>query len=180
MIIKKKEAENILEDLTSLHTLWLRMKQFLLLSFTNNSISSDIEYKFLEVKSNTTKYLRVIAEKIDPHQFKYEPTQMSNLLRQAISISHLRGLPLADRKNLLILWHEVLIHLSQVLGAFLLIKEGYQPKKKERKGTTIAALKRGASDSESKKKKKGDAGKAVFIVILLLIVAGVVFVLMNR
>ena len=177
MIRKKKDAEDILENLRELHELWINLRKFLLMGFTEGGISSQVEHNFLQVKSTTSKYLRILADKIDAHQFTYEPENITNLLRQAISVTHLRGLPVADRKNLMIIWHDVYVHLSQVLGAFVFIAEGYQPRKKEKKDTSIAALKKSAS---SKAQKKEGVGKVIFIVILIVLIAGVVFYMMNR
>jgi len=176
-LIKPKDAQEIFDDLKKLHGLWLQVKKFLGLAFTTDAISSDMEYKFLEVKSQTSKFLRVLADKIDSHQFKYEPEKVTALLRQAISVNHIRGLPVADRQNMLILWHEVFIHITQVLGAFHLISEGYQPRKKERKDTSMAALKKGVVKEE---KKKGGSGMVITVIILVALIAGAVYILMNR
>jgi hypothetical protein len=178
-MIKQKEALDILEDIKKLYDLWVSFNSFLMKSFTNEAINQEMEQQFLDIKSMTSKYLRVLAQKIDSKQFKYEPDKMTNLLRQAISIVHLRGLPLADRKNLVLLWHEVYIHLTQVMGAFEFIAEGYQPKKKESKDTSIAALKKGAADAQKKGKKEG-SGKTVLMIVLLLIAAGAVFFIVQR
>lgn len=178
VLFKQKEAEDILEDLTEIYNLWIKMKKFLLRSLSDSPLSGDTEQKFLNVKSQTSKYLRILAEKIDPHQFQYDPEKIQNILRQAISVTHLRGLPVSDRKNLLVLWHEVHVHLAQVLGAFKLISHGYQPKKKVKKDSSIAALKKGASDKKSK--KKSGAGKAVLIIVLLIIVGAAIFFAISR
>ena len=172
VLIKQKDAEDILQDLKNIYDLWFSMKTYLMMGFTDEPLSADIEQNFLEVKSHTSKYLRVLAEKIDPHQFRYDPEKMIQLLRQAISVTHLRGLPTADKKNLFDLWHEVYIHLSQVLGAFLFITEGYQPKKKEKKTTSIASLKKGASGTQ---KKKSNTGKVVVTVVIIVIVVLIYF-----
>lgn len=178
-MIKQKDALAILEDIKKLNSLWLSFKTFLMRSFTNDSITQELELEFLDIKSTTSKYLRVLAQKIDARQFKYEPDKMTTLLRQAISIVHLRGLPIADRKNLVILWHEVYIHLIKVLGAFNLISEGYQPKKREVKDTSVAALKKGAADAQKKVEKEG-MGKTVVMIVLAIMIAGAVFFLLRR
>lgn len=177
-MIKQKDALDILETIKKLNELWISFKNFLMKSFTNEAISQETEQQFLDIKSMTSKYLRVLAQKIESRQFKYEPDKMTTLLRQAISIVHLRGLPIADRKNLVILWHEVYIHLTQVLGAFVFIAEGYQPKKKESKDTSVVAMKKGAADAEKRGKKEG-MGKVIFAIVLL-IVAAVVFLILRK
>ncbi|MBN1901044.1 hypothetical protein JW926_06935 [Candidatus Sumerlaeota bacterium] len=178
-MIKQKEALDMLEDIRKLHELWISFDQFLLKSFTTDPISQEMEQQFLDIKSKTSKYLRVLAQKIDSKQFKYEPDKMTNLLRQAISIIHLRGLPMADRKNLIILWHEAYIHLTQVMGAFEFISEGYQPKKKESRDTSIAALKKGAADAQKRNKKEG-MGKTIIMIALFILIVGVVFFMIKR
>jgi len=99
-IIKYKDAANTLQDIKSLHALWMRMRIFLDMSFTDEPLSADTEQNFLQVKSQLSKYLRVMAEKVDKTQFRYDPEKITNLLRQAISVTHLRGLPIPDRKTL--------------------------------------------------------------------------------
>ncbi len=175
-IIKYKDAANTLQDIKSLHALWMRMRIFLDMSFTDEPLSADTEQNFLQVKSQLSKYLRVMAEKVDKTQFRYDPEKITNLLRQAISVTHLRGLPIPDRKTLFVTWHEVYVHLTQVMGAFSLICEGYQPKKKVKKDSSIAALKRGASD---KKKKESSAGKIILIVVVIIVVV-VGIIALNR
>ncbi len=177
MTMKKKDAETIVADLKKLHHRWINFRNFLQRAFTNEPISPELEQKFLEVKSHTTKNLRVLADRIDRSQFHYDPEKITNLLRQAISITHLRGLPLADKKNLVVLWHEAFIHLSQTLGAFLFISEGYVPRKRERKDTSVAGLKRAASEQGGKKKK---GGKPVVAVVLVLIIIGAIYFLLKK
>jgi hypothetical protein len=174
ILIKPEKAKVILNDLKMLYDLWNTIKGYLLMAFTNEPISPDTEGNFLDVKSHTSKYLRVVAEKIDAHQFRYDPEKISLLLRQAISVTHLRSLPIADRKTLFELWHEVYVHLSQVLGAFLFIMEGYQPLKKEKKITSIASLKKGASGT---RKKESNIGK---VIAALLVTAAAIIILILR
>jgi hypothetical protein len=174
---KQKDTIIILEDLKKLSDLWIGFHNFLMMSFTSESITQEKEHEFLEIKSQTSKYLRVLAQRIDSRQFKYEPDKTTTLLRQAISVVHLRGLPMADRKNLVVLWHEVSIHASQVLGAFGFISEGYQPKKKERKDTTIAGLKKAAG---GEKKKKSAGGKTALTIMLVLIVVVALVIIIKR
>jgi hypothetical protein len=176
-MIKQKQAEKICEDLRHLRELWIKVRYFLNLSFTEDPLTGEIEQKFLEAKSLTTKYLRVLAEKIDTNEFQYDPAKINAILRQAISVVHLRGLPIPDRKNILVLWHEVFVHLSQVLGAFTFIsEENYQPLKKERKDTSIAALKKRGK----KKEKKQGKGKIIFVIILCIVAVVVVVSMMNK
>jgi len=174
---KQKDAISILEDIRKLNNLWNGFHNFLMMSFTSESITQEREHEFLDIKSQTSKYLRVLAQRIDARQFKYEPEKMTTLLRQAISVVHLRGIPLADRKNLVVLWHEVSIRLNQVMGAFGFISEGYQPKKKERKDTSIVGLKRAAG---GEKKKKGVGGKTVLTVVMILIIVAALVIIMKR
>ena len=177
-MIKSKDAISILEDLRKLSNLWFSFRIFLMMSFTNESIGQEKEHEFLDIKSQTSKYLRVLAQRIETRQFKYEPDKMTTLLRQAISVVHLRGLPMADRKNLVVLWHEVSIRLNQVMGAFVFISDGYQPRRKERKDTSIAALKKGAAGMD--KKKKEGKGKVVLMVFFLLIIVAALVIIMKR
>ena len=174
--VKKKDAEDILSDLHRLNELWDMVKQYLLMAFTTEPLTAEIEQHFLESKSNTSKFLRLVSEKIDSHQFRYDPEKITHLLRQAISVTHLRSLPMADRKNLFDTWHEVHVRLTQVLGAFQLISQGYHPTKKEKKSTSVASLKKGAS---GRKKKESPADK-IAVVALILIIVVAFFIIFKR
>lgn len=174
--IKQKDAEDILADLRRLNELWEVVRQYLMMAFTSEPLTAETEQHFLESKSHTSKFLRVLSEKIDSHQFRYDPEKITVLLRQAISVTHLRSLPVADRKNLFDTWHEVHVHLTQVLGAFHLIAQGYQPTKKEKKSTSIASLKKGAGGG---KKKESPAGK-IAVVALIVIIVFALFLILKR
>ena len=108
--------------------------------------------------------------------------KIQEILRQSISINHLRGLPKADRASLLISWHAVFVYMSQALGVLQFINEGYDPPPRQRKaGTGLKDLKGAAAgDSGKKKPKKGFWGSPLGIIIILGIIGGIIFFLKNR
>ena len=92
--------------------------------------------------------------------------KMIDLLRQSISISHLRGLPRPDRTAIMAQWHSVFIYLCRSVGALKFIAEGWQPTVKHKgAGANISDLKKAAA-------KKGDsAGGGFFSPKVLVAVA---------
>jgi len=176
--IKKKEIEDIFENLQHLLEYWVKFKKYLFKSFTQEPISANDETDFLEIKSVIAKYMRTLSEKIKEGYY-FGSDKIQNLTRQCISISHLRTLPLTDRKGLLVDWHTVYVIITRVAGAFQFMKEGYIPKERARVASSVASVKAGASGKGIKKEKKKISSKDVLktIVIIGILIGAVLFFL---
>jgi hypothetical protein len=169
--------EAALADAQTLLQLWLRAKAFLAKATTEEPITREEEQTFLETKSDISKMQRSIAQKLPP-DVSFGADRMQEILRQSISISHLRNLPKTDKQSLASNWHYVFINLSRAMGALQLLAEGYTPPPRAAKaGTGIKDLK-GAASQEAPK-KKGMLKKPSTYVILAII-GGVVYFLMNK
>jgi hypothetical protein len=161
------EAENLLG-------LWLRTRQFFAKANTEDPITREEEQQFLEMKSEVTKVQRTVAPKI-PADAGFGSEKMIELLRQSISIGHLRGLPRADRMGIMAQWHSVFIYMCRAVGALKFIAEGWQPRAKQKDGgANISDLKKAAA-------KKGDKEPSVLAspktyIALILIAAAAFFV----
>ncbi|MGI8908748.1 MAG: hypothetical protein ACR2IE_19930 [Candidatus Sumerlaeaceae bacterium] len=158
--------------------LWLRAKGFLAKATTEEPITRDEEQVFLETKSEISKVQRSIAQKL-PADVSFGADRMQEILRQSISISHLRNLPKADKQSLASNWHYVFINLSRAMGALQFLAEGYTPPPRQQKqGSGIKDLK-GAASGKPEPKKKG-ALKKPSTWIVLMIIGGIVYYFMNK
>lgn len=168
------ETQNLLQ-------LWIKIRGFLAKATTDEPISPDDERMFLEAKSETSRYQRTLGMKL-PDYVNYGSDKIQEILRQSISINHLRGLPRADRQNLLATWHAVFVYLSQALGVLQFINEGYEPPPRQRKaGTGLKDLKGAAAgDSARKPAKKGFLKSPLGIIVILGIIGAIVYVVMNN
>ncbi|MCX7020063.1 MAG: hypothetical protein NTY46_13955 [Candidatus Sumerlaeota bacterium] len=160
--------ELALSDALNLLRHWLKIKFFFAKAITDEPISRDDEQAFLETKSDITKIQRVLGPKL-PEGISFGVEKMRDMLRQSISIDHLRTLPAADRRGLLSMWHYVFIYLGQAVGALQFIVEGYVPPPRtgRRRGASIDELKKTAAGSKSS--KVGNIANPKFWVSIILI-----------
>ncbi len=160
--------ELALADAEHLMELWMLTRQYFQKANTEDPITREDEQQFLEMKSDITKYQRTVTPKMPPG-VSYGAERMTDLLRQSISISHLRGLPKPDRVALIITWHSVFIQLTRAVGALKFISEGWIPQAQQKTGgSNISDLKKAAG------KKTGEKAawmKPKFWVMLIALVA---------
>jgi hypothetical protein len=117
-----EERHQLLEDTRTLLKHWTRVRDFLLMAFQNEPIPREQEQAFLQLKSETARSQRVVSSKI-PEELAFGSDKITDFLRQAISISHLRSLPLADKRGLVGAWHVASVMLHRAAGALEYINE---------------------------------------------------------
>lgn len=125
---------------------WLGFRRYLAKAFSEDPIASEEESGFLEVKSQIARSIRAVGERIKEKEYYEGGDKANTLLRQCVSVGHMRSLNAADRRQLLKDWHMVFIQLSRAVGAFKFLSEGFQPPPRKRSaagggGTTIASIK---------------------------------------
>lgn len=171
--------EVALQEAQNLMQLWIRTKSFLLKAISEQPITREDEQAFLETKSDISRYQRVLGPKL-PEDADFGASRMQELLRQSISIGHLRGLPKSDKQNLLTAWHHVFIRLSRATGALQFVVEGYVPPPRKAKATGNISEMKGAAGAEKKKKKKPPFAKILKAVYIFggIIAAGLVIYLL--
>lgn len=166
--------ETALKESQQLLNLWLQTKGFLAKAFTDTPVGAEEEKAFLETKSSVSQHTRLVSQKL-PAEVKIGGEKMQELLRQAISIAHLRGLPKADKMTLIANWHAAFINLARAVGCLQFINEGYAPTAKLTKaGTSLSDLK------GVKRKPKTDWAGRIKIVVILAMIAAAVYYVMNQ
>ncbi len=168
-----KPAEANLAEAQNLLQLWVRLKAFLSKAESTDPISREEEQAFLEAKSEISRSQRTIMAKL-PLGVSIAPERLQEIMRQSISISHVRVLPKTDRTTLMANWHHVFIYVSQAVGGFQLVAEGYSPPPREvKRGTGLKDLK-GAASHGNKKKKSRLKSPLLWIVLIGIAVAAFV------
>lgn len=167
---KKKgdeERELLLQETRNLLKHWTHIRDYLLMAFKNDEINRDQEQSFLETKSETARSQRVVSRKI-PEDLQFGADKITDFLRQAISVSHLRGLPVPDKRGLVGSWHYASVMLHRAVGALEYVNEMQQDfvsAKKKMRG--IRAIK-----SEAAATAKKSIVPAIIGVIVIAAVAG--------
>jgi hypothetical protein len=190
MLKKQEEIQTALDDFQKLLRLWLEFRTYFQKSFTNEPISHEDEQRFLEIKSAVAKYHRTLAQRFKDDDFVYYGgDQLSELLRQSISVMHIRGLPIPDRRTLYQSWHYVYIYLARMVGALRFVAEGYIPLKKLKESSSVSSIKsmagsRGERQRGVTKKDKLNSmalkSYVKILVILGVLIAIIVFYVMPR
>lgn len=172
--------EVALSEAQALMQLWLKTKTFFAKANTEDPISREEEQVFLENKSDITKYVRVLSPKL-PAEVQIGGEKIQDLMRQSISITHLRSLPRADKQALMSTWHQIFVSLSRSTGALQFIAEGYSPPERHKGaksgGANISDLKKAAS-KKGPEKPSMLKSKGLWIAIILIVAA--VVVIMKR
>lgn len=176
---KKKapeERELLLQEARTLLGLWLRIREYILMAFQNDQIAREQEQAFLELKSETARGQRVVAGKM-PEDLKFGSDKITDLLRQAISVAHLRGLPMADKRVLVGAWHYASVMLHRAVGALEYINETQQVLRREKVGPRgIRTIKSEAAARMKKSKWPMIMGA----VLVLAVVAAMYYFLFAR
>lgn len=170
--------ELVVQEAQNLVKLWLNVKKFLVKAMGEDPITKEEEQAFLNAKTEVGRLTRSVGQKV-PSDVTVGGEKMQDLLRQAISIAHLRGLPKADKQVLVSNWHASYITLAQAYGCLVFIAEGFIPSPKAPKGsgTSLRELKGQGAPGTKKPVKKNVLAKPVTWVVLAIIAAVVYFVM---
>jgi len=164
--MKKQDATENQKVVSEVLQQWLGFKRFVLKAFGQEPISPEDEQEFLEIKSNVNKVGRLLNERVK--DIGFEGDKVGAILRQCISVSQLRSMPVPERRGLYKEWHSIFVNFNYVLGAVEMFAEGWIPRAVESKGgTTIADIKGQKAGAKQKKSKK-----KIIIAVVVLLVAG--------
>lgn len=121
--------EETQRELQILHDLWTKLRQAMDKAGSGEVISREEENEFLKIKSEGTKYHRILKGKLTDQktrikklEFNYD--RMVEMFRSSISISHIRNLPEADQTKMRADWHRISIQLQFILGAYDFLRSG--------------------------------------------------------
>jgi hypothetical protein len=117
---------------------WVTLKTYLLKGFEDDEIGIDDESHFLEIKSDVTRSIRALGERLGETRLDYGDKIVRELLGKCVSVNHVQGLPLADKRSLLKEWHQAFILMSRTSGALAFLAEGYVPKAPKKKAAKSA------------------------------------------
>ena len=126
--------------------LWLKYKGLIALAFSNRPLSDGAEQQFLEVTGGLQRQQRAVL-KVFPRDINFGNKVMTALMRDSVSLQHMRDLPEYDKKRLYNSWHSVYVELTRAVGAMRFIAEGYVHKPATKEEVDIRRLKqRGAQE----------------------------------
>jgi len=172
---KKKTPEErdlLLKETRALLNHWMRIREYLLLAFQNDPITRDQEQVFLELKSDTARSQRVVSTKI-PEDLKFGGDKITDFLRQAISVAHLRGLPMADKRGLVSVWHVASVMLHRAVGALEYVIETHTEVRQTRSG--LRGIKAIKSEAAGRRKKSNLPKVAAGLVVVAAALVGLYF-----
>lgn len=133
---------------------WLEFRKFLRLALSDQPITRQHDQAFLEIKSAISRNFSQIRSRL-PRQLTGSPERMQDLMKSALSVTSVRNMPTADRRNLYSLWHGFYIELCRTVGALkFMTDERYYPKFEEKVMKAGANLKASMVEEQGKKKKK--------------------------
>lgn len=148
LTLKKNEIAEISGLIQQVLEQWLGFKRFFLKGFSAETIVTEDEAAFLDLKNQLTRSMRGLSGRFDEKMFYFGGDKANSLMRQSVSISHLRSLPVQDRRQVYKEWHTVFVHLSRAVGAFKFLSEGYLPPVRQTKagasgpgGNSLASIK---------------------------------------
>ena len=172
--LEAKEASDIAKNLLQI---WIALKKFFLKANSNEPLTKDDERQFLEMKSEVAKIQRTLGQKLKDALY-FGGDKLQNLLRQAISVSHLRNLPVTDKRILYKEWHVIFILVTRVVGALEFIQSGYIPSKRSMDHEhSIAHIKgmAGSGGERGGKSKKQNSTTVIIVIIVLIGAAAAYF-----
>jgi hypothetical protein len=113
---------------------WVTLKSYLMKGFEEGEIPIDDESHFLEIKSDVTRSIRALSERLGETKLDY-----GDKIVRDVSVNHVQGLPIADKRQLLKDWHRAFIMMSRTSGALAFLAEGYTPKAPKKTGAKKSA-----------------------------------------
>ncbi len=169
--------EEALQQSQQLLNMWLQTKGFLAKAFTDTAVTPEEEKAFLQTKSGVSQLTRTVSQKLPP-DVKIGGERMQELMRQAISIGHLRSMPKSDKQAIIANWHAAFVDLARAVGCLQFISEGFIPTPKAARAARSGRVLDGGTVVT--KKKQGNAKGWIKIILALGAIAGAVYYLMNR
>jgi hypothetical protein len=145
------KAEALLHDASQMLEFWEEMRDLAGKAMeTDEAIESADEQRFLELKSSISKLQRGLSQET-PRDLAFDEKKVAELLKNAISLQHLRGMQGNDRSAFRNDSHNIWLQLVRLEGGLEFLAAGWKPEAPKAKGI--------------KKKKKGGKGKMIFVIL---------------
>ncbi len=132
MQMKQHMVDDTLPVAEALFKNWLVIRKHLQLAMSDQPIERDQDHAFLQLKSNVSKGYTQLRNRL-PRQLAGSLEKFQDVMKRALSITHVRNLPPPDRRALYKLWHSFYLDLCYTLGALKYMNaEKYFPKFEEK------------------------------------------------
>ncbi len=126
MALSPTEVEVLYGESKKLLELWMRTKLAFLKAFGGGEISKEQENDYLQLKSEISRMYRAMGERL-PKGLHFDGDKMMEMLKNAMTMEHLKRQPPSERRTFYGTWHRVYIKLTRTLGALEVMGEGYYP-----------------------------------------------------
>lgn len=148
MALTPKDVDELYENSKKLLEIWMKIKLVMIKAFGEDELTREHETGYLQLKSEVSRILRIIADKLPPG-LRFDSDRALELLKNAMSMEHLQKMPPAERQATYKTWHAIYIRLTRSLGALETMKLGYFPhlhraklKSRHESGTTKSIAKK--------------------------------------
>ena len=126
MALSPPEVNDLQETCKKLLGFWMQIKLVFLKAFGAAEISREQESAYMQLKTEISRLNRAASDKL-PSGLKFEGEKMMEMLKNAITMEHLRNQPASEKQNINAVWHRLYIKLTRSLGALEVMQSGYYP-----------------------------------------------------
>ena len=128
MQLKAKTVEECQPLAGQLQKQWLSFRKYLKLASSTQPIAREQDHEFLHVKSQISKNYSQLRIRL-PRQLLGSVETMQDVMKQALSVTHVRNLPTTDQHQVAKLWLSYYVELCRMTGALkFMAAENYYPK----------------------------------------------------
>ncbi len=180
IMTKKNKTQELAEATDKVIGLWLKLRSIFRKTVEQKEIEPEDEHNFLELKSHVARLQRFIGLRL-PENYKFGSSNISDLMKQVVSLQALSDQPEQDKSELYNKWHQSYIMLQQLRGVIDVMLEGFP--------VTFEGVRR--SSGNIKQDLQGDRGKSgkkaqkasknlVTAVVSILVVGAVGYYLFKK
>jgi hypothetical protein len=126
MALTPPEVEELHVSVENLLRIWMKIKLAMQKAFGKDGLAKEHETAFTQLKSELLRVNRTLAERL-PKDLSFEAEQMVEMMKNATTMQHLRGLPVAEKRKQFGDWHRIYVLMQRTFGALDVMKEGYYP-----------------------------------------------------
>jgi hypothetical protein len=162
---KPTKYRPLLEASQRVGVLWQDFRKCYAKAYSSQEITRDTEQRFLEVKSELARLLRLLSRQL-PEGAQYGAKDIGELMAQCVSVGSIQDLPLNDKKALYEKWHQSHIQIKRLEGALEVMDSGFPVHFRVKKAGSGNI--KGDLAGPAKKQK---SNKATVVVVIIIIAA---------